>query len=290
MKKSTLLALIISTFVLHSIAQKVTNVKATQQDKTVIVSYKFEVGKTSRVYSPILYYSTDGGNNYNKCKSTKAKYAKPNQANQITWNVTNDLDYFGGSNIVFKVNTIKLPIVGKYKTVKIGNQVWMAENLNLDVGAECWCYGNIQSNCNKYGRLYTWEAAKRAANKIAGWHLPSDAEWKQLERYLGMSKSDADSKGWRGNIGKKLQSTSGWKTSSSGNGNNSSGFSAMPGGEDALTRIGHFQLLGSFAYFWTATRDNNYRAVNRSLSGSKGVERSGSIIEDCAFSVRLVRD
>ena len=276
MKKITILLLIISALGLQSKAQKVTNVKAIQQDKKVIVSYEFEVGKTSRVYSPILYYSTDGGSNYNKCKSIKAKYVKPNQANQITWNVTNDLDYFGGSNIVFKVKAIKLPIVGKYKTVKIGNQVWMAENLNLDVGTGCWCYDNKQSNCKKYGRLYTWEAAKRAANKIAGWHLPTDAEWKQLENYLGGRK----------NAGKKLKSTSGWNNS--GNGNNSSGFSALSGGY--RRHLGSFHSMGDHANFWTASAYSSSYAWSRDLNyNHSGVDR-GSSNEDSGYSVRLVRD
>lgn len=278
MKKITLLVLIISAFVLQGKAQKVTNVKATQQGKQVIVNYKVEGGATNRVYSPVLYYSTDGGSNYNKCKSTKAKYAKPNQSAQITWNVTNDLDYFGGSNIVFKVTAYSRVLLNgvAYRYVKIGNQMWIAENLNLDVGNGCWCYENRQANCNKYGRLYTWEAAKRAANKIAGWHLPSDAEWKQLESYLG----------GRNIAGKKLKSTSGWKNG--GNGNNSSGFSALPGGyryDD-----GHFHYVGDNATFWTATAYSSSYAWGRYLGyDSSEVGRYGSS-RDRGYSVRLVRD
>ena len=56
----------------------------------------------------------------------------------------------------------------------IGNQVWMAENLYYRTSRGSWCYGNQNANCEKYGRLYTWETAKRVC--LAGWHLPSDRE------------------------------------------------------------------------------------------------------------------
>jgi uncharacterized protein (TIGR02145 family) len=71
----------------------------------------------------------------------------------------------------------------KYKTVKIGNQVWMAENLNYESSTGSWCYDNKISSCDKYGRLYDWKTACSAAP--AGWHLPSKSEFEQLMRYLG---------------------------------------------------------------------------------------------------------
>ena len=76
-----------------------------------------------------------------------------------------------------------------YKTVKIGDQVWMAENLNYDAGEGSWCYKDSLSNCEKYGKLYTWEAARRSAPK--GWHLPSKEEFETLLNSLGGSGSAA---------------------------------------------------------------------------------------------------
>jgi len=78
----------------------------------------------------------------------------------------------------------------KYKTVKIGSQIWMAENLNYNTKGKCYKdsdYPNEAANCEKYGRLYFWENAKTSCP--IGWHLPSNAEWEILLNYLGGKKT-----------------------------------------------------------------------------------------------------
>jgi uncharacterized protein (TIGR02145 family) len=101
----------------------------------------------------------------------------------------------------------------KYKFVKIGNQIWMGENLNYETSSGSFCYDNNFLNCSTHGRLYDWENAKKVAPP--GWHLPSIKEWESLVDYLGgfnektISRliSDGDSgvnillTGWRGSLG-----------------------------------------------------------------------------------------
>jgi uncharacterized protein (TIGR02145 family) len=105
----------------------------------------------------------------------------------------------------------------KYKTIKIGDQIWMAENLAFKTKAGCWAYNDDENNANIYGYLYDWDTAKNVCP--AGWHLPNDAEWTKLIDYLGGESVAYD----------KLISTIGWKSPNTG-ASNSSGFNAMPSG------------------------------------------------------------
>ena len=185
-----------------------------------------------------------------------------------------------------KSNSITDTRDGKtYITVKIGTQTWMAENLNYNTNSGSWCYENNTSNCTKYGRLYDWETAKKVCP--SGWHLPSDDEWKKLEMFLGMSKTDADNTGWRGTEeGKKLKSTSGWN--SSGNGTDAYGFTALPGGYRSYDET--FDDVGSHGYWWSSSEYGTAVAYYRYMRYSySGVYRSPND-KTYGFSVRCVRD
>jgi uncharacterized protein (TIGR02145 family) len=135
-----------------------------------------------------------------------------------------------------------------YKQIQIGIQVWMAENLNYKTD-NSFCYNNNPDNSKKYGRLYTWEAAQNACPD--GWHLPTDKEWKQLEKFSGMSQSDVDASFWRGsNEGTKLKATNGWLEN--GNGSNDYGFAMLPGGyRSGIDST--FKLINEYGYCWTST-------------------------------------
>ena len=194
-----------------------------------------------------------------------------------------------------------------YSTIEIGSQTWMAENLAYlpsvsPSSAESYTtpyyyvYGyngtsvnsaKATSNYNTYGVLYNWSAAMAGAASSSsnpsgvrgvcpsGWHLPSDAEWKTLEMTLGMSQSEADDSGWRGtDEGQKMKSTSGWF--SNGNGTNSSGFTALPGGFRLY--LGSFSNIGLYGYWWSATEGNADGAWCRYMYCSSSNVSRGSYI------------
>ncbi len=110
-----------------------------------------------------------------------------------------------------------------YRIVTIGKQKWMAENLRYKL-AGSWL--NPENPSTLYGRLYDIHAAQRVCPP--GWHLPSDAEWNEMELALGMPMADTSKTGWRGLHGTALKSVDGWLED--GNGTNSSGFNAYPAG------------------------------------------------------------
>jgi len=164
-----------------------------------------------------------------------------------------------------------------YKTVTIGNQCWMAENLRYDI-EDSWL--NPKNPSIEYGRLYNWDAAMKAAPK--DWHLPSDSEWNELEMALGMPAADTVNTEFRGVHGTKMKSTTGWN--SSGNGTNASGFNAFPAG------LGSFYFLGDFASFWSSAENSSAGAWDRSLTnGSTGVGRY-NYGKTNGFSCRCVKN
>jgi len=172
-------------------------------------------------------------------------------------------------------NTITDPRDGKtYRTVKIGKLTWMAQNLNFRPRTDnTWCYGNDNDNCDKYGRLYLWDAAMSACP--AGWRLPTKEDWDDLIW-------EADGKDAAGS---RLKSKSGW--SNNGNGTDKFGFSALPGGR----RDGSFDNVGTGGYWWSATEFGSgigYVWYRRMLSDNSNVDEDG-YRKSYGFSVRCVR-
>jgi len=162
-----------------------------------------------------------------------------------------------------------------YKTVKIGEQVWMAENLNFAAkGSRCYGengrtdnrkiseYVNLskaeaQANCVKYGRLYDWKTAMKVCPK--GWNLPSREEWDILFRYADTtSYTDDDPDNFYNNkiVGKFLKAESGWVRYDDElcNGEDKYGFSAMPGGEGSSGSCGdYFHDVGYYGHWWSSS-------------------------------------
>ncbi|HAF29669.1 MAG TPA: hypothetical protein DCG75_11545 [Bacteroidales bacterium] len=155
-----------------------------------------------------------------------------------------------------------------YNTVKIGDQVWMAENLKAKFTSdgtevvEAYVYDDNESNLAEYGRLYTWDAAKKPF--ITGWHLPSEAEWIILENYLG------------NDVATKLKV------------GGSSGYEAKFGGYRAYT--GEFVGINYQGAFWTSsvyTYDHSF--VRNLFSSNNTLEHSGCG-NIAGNSVRLIKD
>ena len=178
-----------------------------------------------------------------------------------------------------------------YKTIKIGTQTWMAENLNYNAsGSKCYGEGGrvsgenslielsnaeVQANCAKYGRLYNWSTAMGFAsscNSIGcssqiqsphqgicpdGWHLPSSEDWGRLLRYV--DGTDGTERYYDSETaGKYLKATSGWNDykGTSGNGTDEYGFSALPGGCRCFSGD-YFGDVGFFGFWWSTNQGEN---------------------------------
>ena len=186
-----------------------------------------------------------------------------------------------------------------YKTVKIGDQVWMAENLNYETG-NSYCYNNNSANCAKYGRLYTWAATMDSVGEWStngkgcgyektcsptypvrgicpeGWHLPSKTEFETLFTAVGGQDS----------AGTALKSTGGWFND--GNDTDAFGFSALPAGDRGSN--GGCNYEGLNAYFWSSTEyDSNY-AYNVLLYVNIDYAYLNYGNKDYGFSVRCLKD
>jgi len=164
-----------------------------------------------------------------------------------------------------------------YKTTKIGEQVWLAENLNYKAGGSK-CYENKPDNCNKYGRLYNWKTAMKACPK--GWHLPSKEEWQVLMEVIGGVRI----------AGKYLKSTSGWDSyyGKYGNGYDKCAFAAMSGGFGKSD--GDFGGVGSNGSWWTATEHDASYAYLRSIDYDGDDVSSKYDDKTSLLSARCVQD
>lgn len=160
----------------------------------------------------------------------------------------------------------------KYKTVEIGDQTWMAENLNYKVndGKQSWCYDKKKSNCEKYGRLYTWKAAQKVCP--AGWHLPSLEEFGTLLEKDGSSEEAKSA---------NLRAPS-WEE-----GEDKYGFSALPAG-NYYSNAKEFSFLGSNAFFWSSTENNEYSAYNLDIYDNDAYVNINNNYD--GYSVRCLKD
>lgn len=205
-------------------------------------------------------------------------------------------------------------IIGnEYKTVKIGDQWWMAENLRVTkykngvdisyiTNGDEWshlatggysAYNNNTDNVFPYGYLYNWFAVDDSRGICPeGWHVPSDQEWMELEIYLGMSKTEVDSFGWRGtDQGGKLKEagTDHWMTPNTG-ATNETGFSALPSGGRASDPIyrGAYFYFGIHTAIWSSSEYSTEEGLFRVLEYDQSKIKRNYYLKTNGFSVRCV--
>lgn len=182
-----------------------------------------------------------------------------------------------------------------YHAVRIGNQIWLQENMRcthypdgtLIPGVAA--YNNTESNAAVYGRLYTWDGAMKNSHTAkaqgiapAGYHIPSDDEWTELEVYLG-GVSVAGGK-------MKTTGTSLWNAPNT-DATNSSGMSILPGGEyDAYYSPNQFQALGQYGVFWTSTEINSSTARERYYAYNSAVSGYYDWYKVMKYSIRCIKD
>jgi len=193
----------------------------------------------------------------------------------------------------------------EYKTITIGTQVWMLENLNVThfrngdaipqekddddwslLNTPAWCnYDNSSKNGKLFGKLYNCDAVNDPRGLAPkGWHIPSDAEWKQLIDYLGGDSLAAE----------KMKSLTKWESPATIT-RNESGFSAYPVGMRNGRRrsencSGCFDGLGSCTYFWSSTEINGGYNPCYSLSDNLPKLFHGNSEMKAGYSVRCIKD
>jgi uncharacterized protein (TIGR02145 family) len=300
MKKCYLLVLIFNLcFSKFLSAQKVSNISAEQLGQSIQVSYNLE---TELPCSVSLYYSTDNGAKWqgplkNVAGDVGEKIISGNK--KIIWDVLFEVEQLKYEGVVFKIQAR----LNDFKEVKIGNQIWSAENLNTDRFANgsyilqaknseewkragekqkaAWCYyENNISNDNLYGKLYNFYAVADPRGLCpTGWHVPSDDEWTKLETYLVASSV----------VGGRLKEIgiTHWASPNKG-ADNRSGYTGLPGGYRDYN--GPFEDVGNYGYWWSNTQYSPTGAFNRYLVSSYSAVYRGYYNMAYGFSVRCVKD
>jgi len=242
----------------------------------------------------VAFAPTDASNYNTASKTVKINVTQPTGDGGVTSAVFNPTKTYG---------TMTDQNGNTYKTITIGTQTWMAENLRvtkyrngdpipnvtdnaawkaLTTGAYC-SYGNTanKDDIASYGRLYNWYAASESRNIApAGWHVPTDAEWTTLTTTL-LGETRAGGK-------MKEAGTTHWKYVNI-DATNESGFTALPSGSRNSSE-GIFCLLGYFGWWWSSTADGAADAWSHIPDYSDASCVRGSYTKQDGFAMRLVKD
>jgi uncharacterized protein (TIGR02145 family) len=309
---SCLLSLVTSA----SYSQKVTNIRFQYSGKQIVIFYDLS-GPEGSAWIVNIYLSENEGETWSKALK------------QVTGDVGNSIipgiqkkaywDRFAENKSIDK--QFKFLVIARadnfshgesgaftdtrdgkdYKWIRIGKQVWMAQNLNIGLqidgikmqsnngNTEKYCYNDLELNCNTYGGLYQWDEIMQYSKKEGtqgicpeNWHIPADAEWTFLIEELGGKKTSYESTKELGNVH--------WKIVTKGI-TNKSGLTVLPGGlrnEDTSSNV--FNNMRNEAYFWSSTEHDAKSAYAIGL-GSLFLETykySGT--KSNGFSVRCIHD
>lgn len=218
-------------------------------------------GNTSQ---PDLVASTNSEQDNNNYSAGKYPAYIPPLAGRQTGSLPQKSEESEGQMFVYDLDS------NRYIVLKIGNQYWMKENLkttqyrdttfiSTGFSNEEWSktrqgayavYDDKPANKEKYGLLYNGYAAASGKLCPEGWHVATDADWKELESLSGVPESELERTGERGDIAGKLKTKDDWTTSSFSN-SNASGFSILPAG--SRKENGEYTTLNQYGNFWTST-------------------------------------
>lgn len=181
-----------------------------------------------------------------------------------------------------------------YRTVKIGGQTWMAQNLNYSVDSS-WCHSLSSDSCRKYGRLYLWSSAlaipdscnRKSCSTLvrtvghhgvcpAGWKIPSDSEWNVLVSGLGGEQV----------AGRKLKALDGW--TAGGHGTDGYGFRVLPAGD--RTNTGAFRMIDSASAFWSSDESASGYVWKRMFTAYRDSCIHRADYKPHGFSVRCLKN
>lgn len=231
-------------------SQTISNVRTRQEGSTFYIKYDLN--------SPVpvdisVVCSTDGGATWSSplegVSGQVGKSIRSGNDLEIKWMVFKDFNTLISENLVFKINAsaqkygqlVDVRDNQTYRTVQIGNQTWMADNLNYEMQG-CCCYDDNPSNCKNYGKLYKWKTATKACP--IGWRLPSENDWDKLIDFAG----GADIAGERLVKDERI------------------GFNAKLCGYRGMS--GNFNEMGRNTTFWTAGDDGGLNAYYREITNS----------------------
>ena len=308
---------VLTSCLLNVYAQNIENIDFYSEGKNIIVTYELKNCSPDERYDITLSFVDQKSNQrvVPKTITGDLKNQECGLGKRIVWEISKDVSTLSGKfypelNFKLAPNSPLTDADGYvYKTVKIGNQIWFAENLrtskyndgtpipnvisgkkwsSLTTGAYVGAYDyktmNYDTNYINYGKLYNWYAVSPTTNGNknvcpTGWHVPTDAEWTVLTDYLGglsVSGSKMKDVGTTSWISPNIAAT------------NLSGFTGLPGG--CRYPNGEYYYFGSYGNWWSSSEKDADDAWARSLYYYRENTDRDFTSKKCGFSVRCLRD